>query len=134
MEQNDMLVGSMPVNSRLQQAGARPFDAPSLTPAFPHSTLKMMEVHFIPDPDQEAFIRQGIANGRYRTAEDAVRDAMARWEEGERIRLELLTTLDEAEADLETGRYADYSDGTLPMLAAELKREARTLRNPERNG
>jgi len=32
-----------------------------------------MEVRFIPDPEQEAFIRQGIASGRYRTAEDAVR-------------------------------------------------------------
>jgi Arc/MetJ-type ribon-helix-helix transcriptional regulator len=57
-----------------------------------------MEVHFVPDPDQEVFIRQGIANGRYQTAEDAVRDAMSRWEERERTRLELLATLDEAEA------------------------------------
>jgi hypothetical protein len=40
-----------------------------------------MEVHFVPDPDQEAFIRRGIANGRCRTAEDA--DAMACLEEGE---------------------------------------------------
>jgi putative addiction module CopG family antidote len=93
-----------------------------------------MEVHFVPDPDQEAFIRQGIANGRYQTAEDAVRDAMSRWEERERTRLELLATLDEAEADLETGRYTDYSNETLPLLADELKREARTLRNRERHG
>jgi putative addiction module CopG family antidote len=93
-----------------------------------------MEVHFVPDPDQEAFIRQGIANGRYPTAEDAVRDAMSRWEERERTRLELLATLDEAEADLETGRYTDYSNETLPLLADELKREARTLRNRERHG
>jgi putative addiction module CopG family antidote len=92
-----------------------------------------MEVHFVPDPDQEAFIRQGIANGRYQTAEDAVRDAMSRWEERERTRLELLATLDEAEADLETGRYTDYSNETLPLLADELKREARTLRNRERH-
>ena len=90
-------------------------------------------MHFVPDPDQEAFIRQGIANGRYQTAEDAVRDAMSRWEERERTRLELLATLDEAEADLETGRYTDYSNETLPLLADELKREARTLRNRERH-
>ncbi|MBZ5618276.1 MAG: type II toxin-antitoxin system ParD family antitoxin [Acidobacteriia bacterium] len=93
-----------------------------------------MEVHFIPDPDQEAFIRQGIASGRYRTAEDAVRDAMARWEEGERTRLELLATLDESEADLEAGRFTDYSNETLPILADELKREARTMRHPEQHG
>ena len=93
-----------------------------------------MEVHFVPDPDQEVFIRLGIANGRYQTAEDAVRDVMSRWEERERTRLELLATLDEAEADLETGRYTDYSNETLPLLADELKREARTLRNRERHG
>jgi putative addiction module CopG family antidote len=93
-----------------------------------------MEVHFVPGPDQEAFIRRGIATGRYRSAEDAVRDAMARWEEGERARLELLAALDEAERDVETGQYTDYSNETLPLLADELKREARTLRNRERHG
>jgi hypothetical protein len=50
---------------------------------------------------------------------------MARWEEGERARLELLAALDQAEADLEAGRYTDYTDATLPRLANELKREAR---------
>lgn len=90
-------------------------------------------MNFVPDPDQEAFIRRGIASGRYRTAEDAVRDAMARWEEGERARVELLARLDEAESDVETGQYTDYSNETLPLLADELKREARTLRNRERH-
>ena len=41
-----------------------------------------MEVVFT--ADQEAFIRQAIASGRYRSPEDAVRDAMTRWEESER--------------------------------------------------
>ena len=77
--------------------------------------------------DQEAFIRKAVASGRYATVEAAVRDAMARWEEGERARLELLAALDEAEADLEAGQYADYTDATLPRLAEELKREAREL-------
>jgi antitoxin ParD1/3/4 len=82
-------------------------------------------------PDQEAFIRKVVASGRYPSVEDAVRDAMARWEEGERARLELLVALDEAEADLEAGRYTDYTDATLPKLAIELKREARELRERE---
>ena len=82
-----------------------------------------MEVHFT--PDQEALIRRAIASGRYQTAEDAVQDAMARWEEGERVRIEVLARLDEAEADLEARRYTDYSDEALPTLADELKREAR---------
>jgi putative addiction module CopG family antidote len=89
-----------------------------------------MEVNFT--PNQEALLRQAVASGRYRTAEDAVRDAVARWEECECAREELLATLDEAEADVEAGRYADYTDETLPVLAGELKREARVLQNRER--
>ncbi len=79
-------------------------------------------------PDQEAFIRQAVASGRYPSAEAAVRDAMARWEERERARVELLATLDAAQADLDAGRYTDYTDATLPRLAEELKHEARDLR------
>jgi putative addiction module CopG family antidote len=86
-------------------------------------TLKAMEVQLA--PDQEALARQAVASGRYHSVEDAVRDAMARWEEGERARLELLVALDEAEADLEAGRYTDHTDSTLPKLAEDLKREAR---------
>ena len=78
-------------------------------------------------PDQEAFVRKAVACGRYSSAEEAVRDAMARWEESERARLELVAALDEAEADLEGGRYRDYTDATLAKLADELKREAREL-------
>jgi putative addiction module CopG family antidote len=54
--------------------------------------------------DREALIRQAVASGRYPNAQEAVRYAMARWEEGERARLELLAALDEADADLETGQ------------------------------
>jgi putative addiction module CopG family antidote len=80
-------------------------------------------------PDQEAFVRKAVASGRYPNAEAAVRDAMARWEEGERARLELLAALDEAEADLEATHYTDYTDATLPQLADELNREARERPN-----
>jgi putative addiction module CopG family antidote len=79
-------------------------------------------------PDQESFIRRAVASGRYATVQAAVQDAMARWEEGERARLELLAAFDDAEADLQAGRYADYTETTLPRLAEELKREARALR------
>jgi len=63
-----------------------------------------------------------------RSAEDTVRGAMTRWEDGERARIETLTALDEAEADLRAGRYTDYTGETLPNLAGELKREARAQR------
>jgi putative addiction module CopG family antidote len=78
--------------------------------------------------DQEAFIRQAVASGRYPSAEAAVRDAMARWEERERARVELLAALDAAEVDLEAGRYTEYTDANLPRLGEELKREARDSR------
>ena len=80
-----------------------------------------MEVH--PPPDQEAFIRQAIESGRLKREEDAVREALSLWEERERSQTELLAALDEAEADLQTGRFTDYTDETLLQLATELKRE-----------
>ena len=90
-----------------------------------------MEVHFT--PEQEAFIHQGIASGRYRNAEDALREAMARWEEDERRRMELLTAFDEAETDLKTGQYTDYINETIPQLSEELKREARARRDSKQS-
>jgi putative addiction module CopG family antidote len=96
-----------------------------------HTSIKLKAMEVQLTPDQEAFIRKAVASGRYPSVEDAVRDAMVRWEEGERARLELLAALDQAEADLEAGRYTDYTDATLPRLANELKREARELRERE---
>jgi len=40
----------------------------------------------------------------------------------------LLATLDASQADLDAGRYTDYTDAALPRLAEELKHEARDLR------
>jgi putative addiction module CopG family antidote len=77
---------------------------------------------------QEDFIRKAVASGRFATVEAAVRHAISCWEEGERARIEVLAALDEAEADLEAGRYADYSHTVLPKIAKELKREAREFR------
>ena len=89
-------------------------------------------MQFEPTPDQQAFIHRAIASGRYRSAEEAVSDAMARWEEDERKRIELLAALDEAEGDILAGEYADYTNDTLPRLSEELKREARAERDKHR--
>ena len=83
-----------------------------------------MEVHLT--PDQKAFIRRAIESGRLHDEEDTVREALSLWEERERARTEILAALDEAEADLDAGRYTDYTDVTLPTLAGELKRAARS--------
>jgi Arc/MetJ-type ribon-helix-helix transcriptional regulator len=80
--------------------------------------------------EQEAFIRQVIESGRLTRAEDAVQQALFLWEERERKRIEILGFLEEAEADLQTGEYRDYTDETLPLLAKQLKDEARTLGDP----
>ena len=84
-------------------------------------------------PDQDAFLQQAIDNGRLSRKKDAVHEALLLWEERERSRAELLAALDEAEADLHAGRYADYTSETLPTLADELKREARARKTPNQS-
>ena len=85
-----------------------------------------MEVNLT--PRQEVLIQRAIEQGRYRSAEEAVRDAMARWEERERQRIDLTTGIGRAETELKSGSYSDYTDDTLPLLAEELKGEAREMR------
>jgi Arc/MetJ-type ribon-helix-helix transcriptional regulator len=79
-------------------------------------------------PAQEAFLRQAIESGRIHHAEEAVQQALSLWETRERGRLEILSALDEAEGDLQTGNFSDYGDESLPKLGEELKREARASR------
>ena len=79
-------------------------------------------------PDQRTLIRQAIESGRFRREEDAVREALSLWEERELSRQRILSALDEAEADEEAGRYAEYTNETLAQLADELKREGRNQR------
>jgi Arc/MetJ-type ribon-helix-helix transcriptional regulator len=79
--------------------------------------------------DQQALVRHAIETGRLRREEDAVQEALSLWEERERRLLELNAALDEADADLEAGRYTDYTSESLPQMSAELKCEARKLRD-----
>ena len=79
-------------------------------------------------PRQEILIQRAIEQGRFHSAEEAVRDALARWEERERQRIDLTTEIGRAETELKSGSYGDYTDDTLPLLAEELKREARQMR------
>lgn len=55
------------------------------------------------NPDQEAFIREGIESGRLRNPEDAFEQAMSLWEERERRRMEILASVQSAEASLTRG-------------------------------
>jgi Arc/MetJ-type ribon-helix-helix transcriptional regulator len=50
-------------------------------------------------PEQSDFVRMGIETGRYRDTSHAVGHALDQWVERERARMELLASLDTAEAD-----------------------------------
>jgi putative addiction module CopG family antidote len=88
-----------------------------------------MDVHLT--PDQESFVRQAIESGRLHRAEEAIEEALSLWERRERSRVEILASLDEAEQNLESGDFRDYTDESLPLLAEELKREARASRGSD---
>lgn len=54
-------------------------------------------------PEQDDVVRLVIASGRIARPEDAIAQAMDDWVERERQRLELIASLDEAEAEYERG-------------------------------
>lgn len=82
-----------------------------------------MEVHFT--PDQEAFVRQAIESGRLHHEDDAVKEALALWEERERRRAEILNAVDEAEASLGRGEGRPVTEESMRELAADVKRRGR---------
>ena len=76
-------------------------------------------------PDQQAFVRQAIESGRLNHAEDAVREALALWEERERRRLEILAAVDEAEASLARGEGRTLTDESMKAFFEDIKRRGR---------
>lgn len=54
-------------------------------------------------PDQKAFVRQAVENGRYQREEDALQEAFSLWERHERRRAEILSAVDQAEASFARG-------------------------------
>ena len=83
-------------------------------------------------PDQEAFVRQAIESGRLNHAEDAVREALALWEERERRRAEILACLDEAEASLARGEGRMMDEQSTRELAADIKHRGRARLEAEK--
>ena len=85
-----------------------------------------MELRISLTPDQEAFIQQGIASGRFDSAEAIARLAMTRWEEYERQRAELLASIHLAEQSIARGEGTDISTPeALEACFDRIKREAR---------
>jgi putative addiction module CopG family antidote len=82
-----------------------------------------MEVHLT--ADQEAFVRQAIATGRFQRAEDAVREALMVWEERERRRAETLVAVDAAEASIARGAGRAITQASMRDLADRVKKRGR---------
>ena len=85
-------------------------------------------------PDQKAFVRQAIENGRLRREEDAVREALSLWEERERRRFEILVAAEQAEASLARGEGRRVkTEAEARQLAEEVKRRGILRLNAEQN-
>lgn len=83
-----------------------------------------MEVHLT--PDQRAFVRQAIAEGRLQSEEDVLVQALALWEERERKRSELLATLADARASLDRGEGIVITQDSMRQLAERVKQRGRS--------
>ena len=83
-----------------------------------------MEVEF--SPDQKAFVRQAIDSGRLQREEEAVREALALWEERERTRAEILAAVDVAEASFARGEGRVITQEFMREFAEQVKQRGRT--------
>jgi Arc/MetJ-type ribon-helix-helix transcriptional regulator len=75
--------------------------------------------------DQKAFARRAMESGRIHSEQEAVREAIALWEERERQRAEFLLTLDDARAWLAHGEGRVISQESIEQLAIEVKERGR---------
>ena len=85
-------------------------------------------------PDQEAFVRQAIETGRIQREEDAIKEALSLWEERERRRLEILLTLNAADASVARGegRRVQTPDEAKSLLSDVKRRGTARLDAEER--
>jgi Arc/MetJ-type ribon-helix-helix transcriptional regulator len=85
-------------------------------------------------PDQQAFIQLAVADGRLRSEEEAVAEALALWEERERNRIAFLATLTDARASLARGEGRELTEDSLQELAKSVKERGRARRATELGG
>jgi putative addiction module CopG family antidote len=76
-------------------------------------------------PEQDSLVNLGIEQGRFQRREDAVRDAMALWEERERARLELLAELEAGESSFEEDDVVLDSEEAVAAFFEDIKRRGR---------
>ena len=87
--------------------------------------LKPMEVRLT--AEQQAFARLAMANGRLRSEEEAVEQALLLWEERERGRLAVLSTLSEEQAALARGEGRALTADNLDEFAGQIKHRGRAV-------
>jgi len=75
--------------------------------------------------DQLAFVRRAVESGRLASEDDAVREALALWEERERRRLEFRATIEEARASLARGEGRSITQESMQELTAEIRERGR---------
>jgi Arc/MetJ-type ribon-helix-helix transcriptional regulator len=83
--------------------------------------------------DQRAFVRQAIESGPVTSDEEAVKQALALWEERARRRLEIVAMIDEAEASLARGEGREFTQESVPTFVDEAKRRLRRRIEIERS-
>ncbi len=76
-------------------------------------------------PEQQDFVRQAVASGRFERPEDAVQAAMALWIERERRRIEILAAVDIAKASIDRGEGTEITQESMRTLAEDVKRQGR---------
>ena len=78
---------------------------------------------------QNSFVEIGIREGRFRDRDEAVRQALALWENRERARIELLTSLDAAEKALDRGEGEEHTPENLDALVAAIRTRGQSRLN-----
>jgi Arc/MetJ-type ribon-helix-helix transcriptional regulator len=66
-----------------------------------------------------------VEAGRLQSEEDAVREALALWEERERRRVEFRATIDESRASLARGEGREITQESMQQLSANVKERGR---------
>lgn len=84
-----------------------------------------MRMEIILTAEQQAFVDLAVADGRLRSREEAVAEALALWEERERGRLSFLATLADARASLARGEGREVTEEGLKDLATSVKERGR---------
>jgi hypothetical protein len=83
-------------------------------------------------PEQEAFVRRAMADGRIARAEDALTEAMLLWEDREWARSELIASLDAAKDSLARGEGRTISQRSIQVMTQDVKKRIRVRLAAER--